>query len=248
VEVEVTNATNLVRSLTNAGLVAFLSFICLAAEVEAGPFEDATAASERGDYTKARRLLRPLAEKGNAKAQVNVGIMYANGNGVAKDYAEAMKWYRKAADQGHAKAQYNLGVIYHEGQGVPQDYAEAMKWSRKAADQGHAQAQHNLGFMYALGQGVPRDNVEAAKWYRKAADQGYIDAQYNLGLMYANGQGVPQDYVQAYLWLNLTADSIPVTETENHNKVVSDRDELARKMTPAQIAEAQRLAREWKPK
>jgi TPR repeat protein len=138
--------------------------------------------------------------------------------------------------------------MYAKGRGVPQDYAEARKWWRKAAEQGEAQAQYSLGIMYNQGKGVPQDYVEAVKWYRKAAEQGLANAQYSLGVMYALGQGVPQDFVLAYMWLNLAASRLPVAEGEEREKAVKIRDLTASKMTPYQIAEAQRLAREWKPK
>ena len=94
------------------------------------------------------------------------------------------------------------------------------------------------------------DFNEAARLYRKEADQGDAEAQYNLGVMYANGKGVPQDYVRAHLWSNLAA-----AASLNDSWTVKDRDDaqvnrekIAAKMTPAQIAEAQKLARDWKPK
>jgi TPR repeat protein len=86
------------------------------------------------------RLLKPLATQGRAMAQFNLGVMYAEGQGVPQDYAEALKWYRMAAAQGLADAQFNLGAMYAEGQGVPQDDAEALKWYRLAAAQGDAVA------------------------------------------------------------------------------------------------------------
>ena len=136
--------------------------------------------------------------------------------------------------------------MYELGEGVPQDYAEAVRWYRKAAEQGYAEAQNNLGLMYDMAQGVPQNYAEAVKWYRKAAEQGNDIGQYNLGFMYANGQGVPQDYVQAHMWFNLAASrSEPGSDRD---MAVKNRDIIAAKMTPAQIAEAQRLAREWKPK
>ena len=112
---------------------------------------------------------------------------------------------------------------------------------RKVADQGSAGAQFNLGLMYADGQGVPQDYQEAVKWFRKAAEQGDADAQHNLGALYVKGQGVPQDYILAHMWINLSA-------AQSNEKAIKNRDIVASKMTPAQIAEAQRLAREWKPK
>jgi hypothetical protein len=76
----------------------------------AGLFEDGLAAHKRGDYATALKLWRPLAEQGLADAQYTLGIMYANGRGVAQNYAEALKWYRMAAEQGNVAAQCNLGV------------------------------------------------------------------------------------------------------------------------------------------
>ena len=85
------------------------------------PYEDGFEAYQRGDYTTAMRLVRPLADQGNAKAQEMVGRMYEQGQGVAQNYGEAYKWYRLAADQGNADAQFSLGEMYSEGRGVPRN-------------------------------------------------------------------------------------------------------------------------------
>ena len=116
-----------------------------------------------------------------------------------------------------------------------------MRWYRKAAAQGHAAAQYNLGVMYGNGWGVPQDYEEAMRWYLKAADQGYAAAQYDLGIIYDNGLGVTQDYVQAHTWYNIAA-------ARGLKIGRKSRDLLAKTMSPEQIAEAQKLAREWKPK
>jgi uncharacterized protein len=158
-----------------------------------------------------------------------------------QDYAAAVRILKPIADQGDPFAQNNIGSAYQNGRGVPQDYVLAMQWYRKAADQGKALAQYNLGGMYDQGRGVPQDFVLAAKWYRKAADQGNASAQTNLGAMYGLGQGVPVDYVLSYMWANLAA----AGGDENARK---NRDLDATQMTQAQIGEAQRLTREWKPK
>ena len=126
------------------------------------------------------------------------------------------------------------------------DFAEAERLHRRAAEQGHAKAQFSLGTMYQQGFGVPfdvlpQDYVEAANWYRKAAEQGHAEAQNNLGLMYGIGQGVQQNYVQAHMWYNLAG-------AQGLEQAAKNRDNVAKRMTPAQIAEAQKLAREWKPK
>ncbi len=141
--------------------VAIPVMLSFAAPVAAGPVEDAMAACDRGDYTTAVRLLRPLAEQGDAQAQYNLGVLYDNGQGVPQNSTEAVKWYSKAADQGDSRGENNLANMYLSGQGVPQNYTEAMKWFRKAADQGNARAQRNLGLMYSNGQGVPKDDAEA---------------------------------------------------------------------------------------
>jgi len=122
---------------------------------------------------------RVRAEAGEAIAQYNLGVMYANGEGVPEDDAEAVRWYRLSAEQGDANAQNNLGIMYRDGDGVPEDDAEAVRWYRLAAEQGNAYAQHNLGIMYASGQGVPKGDVLAYMWYNLAAAQGNERAQRN---------------------------------------------------------------------
>ena len=121
------------------------------------------------------------------------------------------------------------------------DYETALKEWQLLAEQGDGDAQYYLGAMYHEGQGVPQDDQEAVKWYRLAAEQGDAKAQFNLGVMYANGQGVPQDYVLGYMWGHLAV-------SQGVENAMKQRDIIARFMTPQQIAEAQRLAREWKAK
>ena len=145
-----------------------------------------------------------------------------------------------AAHQGEASAQNRLGYMYDVGQDVAQDYVEAATWYKKAADQGVAEALLGLGIMYSLGHGVPQNYGEAARLFRSAADQGDAKPQTLLGLMYAEGQGVAQDHVLAHMWLNLAA-------TQGDEGAAFARDIVWIMMTPAQIAEAEKLAREWKP-
>ena len=162
------------------------------------------------------------------------------------DYATAFHEFKPLAERGDARAQATLGVMYDNGRGVPQDYAEAAKWYRKAAEQGFAGAQFNLGNMYKIPRGFSQDYAEALKWYRKAAEQGFAGAQNALGGMYLQGQGVPQDYVQAYMWSSLAASRHAPGFMRSF--ALKNRERAAAKMTPAQIAEAQRLAREWMEK
>jgi TPR repeat protein len=93
----------------------------------------AYAAYQSGDYATARRRLRPLAERGDARSQLILGLMYADGRGVPQDYTEAARWYRLAADHGYAQAQYNLGLAYAKGEGVAQDNVAAHMWFNLAA-------------------------------------------------------------------------------------------------------------------
>jgi TPR repeat protein len=111
---------------------------------------------------------------------------------------------------------------------------------RENAARGDAHAQYLLGTAYYLGKDVVRDAATAVTWFRKAANQGDAEAQATLGLVYITGIGVPQDYVMAHMWLNLAGASA--------KEAVMQRDSIAKMMTPAQIAEAQKLAREWRPK
>ena len=110
-------------------------------------FDDAVAAYKRKDYASALSLFRSLAEKGDAKAEGNLGVLYSHGEGVRQDYAEALKWYRRAAEQGDPHAQFNIGVLYDHGTGVDQSYAEALKWYELAAAKGDVLAHLNLGVM-----------------------------------------------------------------------------------------------------
>jgi len=95
--------------------------------------------------------------------------------------------------------------------------------------------------MYFNGRGVTQDDSEAVRWYRKAAEQGNEFAQSTLGYMYRYGDGVPKDYVSAYMWSSLAA-------AQGDLYAQADRVDTARLMTPDQIAEAQRMAREWMAK
>jgi TPR repeat protein len=126
------------------------------------------------------------------------------------------------------------------------DRAKSLERVRQQGERGEINAQFALGFMYEEGgvKGVPQDYSEAARWYRLAADQGYYAAMHELGLMYFDGKGVPQDYVTAYMWLNLAAARSPAWDTN----AAKARDLITSRMTREQIAEGQKLARQWVPR
>jgi len=118
----------------------------------------------KGDHEAALQQMRPLAEKGDAKAQYDYALMFENGVVVNQNQIEAAKWYKKSAAQGYPYAQNNLAVMYEEGRGVERDYAKAADWFRRAARQGLTKAQYSLGRLYAEGRGVNKDFVQAYLW------------------------------------------------------------------------------------
>ncbi len=153
---------------------------------------------------------------------------------------------RQQASQGEAAAQLELGTMYETGSNVRKDFTKAMQWYARAAEQGVADAQIKLAAMYREGRGVPQDFLEAEKWYRRAAEQGDTSAQITLGVMYFEGKEIPRDKVQAHMWLNIAASRLSPGKVRD--TVVENRKIVASWMTLGQIAEAQKMARDWKPK
>ena len=161
--------------------------------------------------------------------------------------------FRKLAQEGNHNYQYMLGRAYEGGVvGVPQEYGEAVRWYRKSAIQGNGMAQMALGMMYFDGKGVTRSHQAAFTWLKPAAEQGEPLAQVTLGTMYEAGDGVPQDFLQAHMWFSLAAASFSDTRNPSvagpREVAVMTREMLAERMTQDQIAEAQKLAKEWTPK
>ncbi|MBI3413892.1 MAG: SEL1-like repeat protein [Verrucomicrobia bacterium] len=194
------------------------------------------------DKAEAVKWFRKAAGQNHTEAQYTLGDCYLFGRlGTEKNEVEAVKWYRKAAEQDHAKAQYILGLCYAEGQGVSINDVEAVGWYRKAAGQNHAEAQYSLGVCYTFGRGVAKDEAEAVKWYRTAAEQNYADAQYRLGACYCFGLRVAKDYVESYYWTLLAA-------AQGNQKAKELIPVLENLMTREQIAEGQKLARNFKPR
>jgi hypothetical protein len=137
--------------------------------------------------------------------------------------------------------------MFEDGRGGRPDYYEAATWFRRAADQGLAASQFNLGRAYEIGRGVAKNFEEAAKWYRLAADQEDATAQFNLGTLYYYGRGVAQDLVEAHKWFALSAARFPPTMTTNIERALNNCKLVVSRLTPSQIAEAQRLSSSWKP-
>lgn len=119
-------------------LSCFVALFTVAAILAAADFNTGLTAYNKGDYTTAAREWRPLAEKGVAAAQFNLGLMYYDGHGVPLDFVQAAEWFTKAAEQDYGKAQYDLGAMYGVGKGVKRDYVQAYKWLNICAAKGDA--------------------------------------------------------------------------------------------------------------
>jgi uncharacterized protein len=227
-----------IKTLCASGLLALALF----GVASAGQLEDGLAAAQRGDFAAAIELWRPLANKGDADALYNLGMAYCGGRGVPEDRIEGEKLVREPADRGNADAQEAVGIWFEYGEGVPQDIAQAILWFRKAADQGLPRAQARLGRMYStgmeFGMEVPRDVSQAALWSRRAADQGNPNAQAKYGARRGRAArlraGLHVAEFGSVWWEGLRRE-VRVHVGAQH---------VADKMTPAQIAEAQRMAPE----
>jgi len=149
--------------------------------------------------------LTALANAGNAKAELIVGLKYLDGDGVAASQPDAAKWLERAAEQGMPVAQYHMGLLYDRGLGVPADPARATHWYQLAAEAGNRKAMHNLAIAYAQGKGTAKNLAEAARWFSKAASLGYVDSEFNLAVLYERGMGVPTSLLDAYKWYTIAA-------------------------------------------
>jgi TPR repeat protein len=153
---------------------------------------------------------------------------------------------RAQAAQGDRRAQYRLGELYFAGKGIAIDYAQAMYWWRKAAEQNDPRAQNGVGTLYDNGKGVKKDYQEAARWFRLAANQGHLLARRNLGWMHEKGQGFPINRVKAYKWQLLAEMSRHPRSEPTLPPPCPLCDKLAKKMRPAEIAQARELAMSWR--
>jgi len=205
-----------------------MAFVAAAAQAAAASDGDAAAgAMRRGDYPAAVALLRPLAETGDARAQLLLGALHRDGRGVAPDAARAVELFIAAAEQGDARAQANLGEALFQGRGTPRDRAEAFRWFAAAAAQGDVQAQRRMAQMLLNGVGVAKDVAAGFRWLLLWAGQDpeavrasladledhaiadvlkdMVAAQNTVGLRYLNGDGVETDDVQAVAWFRRAA-------------------------------------------
>jgi len=161
------------------------------------------AAFKNKDYQRAYQEWKAGAEAGQAEAQFDLGVLYAQGFGVLRDLNAAASWYRKAADQGNAEAQFALGQMYAHGWGVPRDNADAIRWFQMANSVDSDGPPTD--WMSVEGYGIEKDPEQAAYWYKLAANSGHPEAQFFLAQLYAGGHGVKRDAEQAERWISSSA-------------------------------------------
>ena len=197
---------------------------------------------ERGRLDVAKTRFEKLANTGDAVAQFYLGdllVRYAAG----AHKAEGLVWLDLSAKAGVPNAMNALGVVFSDGKIVQKDEAKAQQWFMQAASLGFLEAYNNLGLRSAQCICRPADPFDAIEWFKLAAEQGYAEAQQNLGIMIVNtGQAAkdPKKASEAYMWLTLAG-------RQGDVEAQAARARFMQTMTPAQIAEGDRMVSAWKP-
>ncbi len=155
-------------------------------------FDAGGTAYMQGDYATAAKLFEESAERGDHRAMLALGSLYAGGQGVAQDYRQAYTWFRKAAKYGRPDAHYKIGLMYEQGLGLKQNFSKALRHYGKAAKSGYALAQYKLGAYYDEGLGVEPDAVKAYAWLTVAHDK--LDAAINTP---AEHDDASEEFLQA---------------------------------------------------
>lgn len=188
------------------------------------------------DYTKAILWLKKAADSGLTSAQTNLALVYQQ----TGDVKEAIKWYKIAAEKGERTAQYYLAYNYYEGIGIKQDRKQALKWYEKSAKQNFYKAQSALGALYLNGSPVTKmDRHKAIIFLIDAACQGAPVAQHNLAMVYYYGdKNLPRSYIKAFAWFSVSLKS-------GLKQSAEPKDKAAKKLTPSEYIEAQKLAESY---
>lgn len=211
----------------------------LSVPASAGSVASAVPAATNGSLSPALLRLQAKADAGDIKAELLLGLKYADGDGVALNDSQAARWLQKAAQAGLAMAQYRLATLYEKGRGVPADAKQANSWYEEAAKRGNRKAMHNLAIAYANGAGQEKNFAEAARWFRAAADRGLADSQFNLAVLYERGLGVKASLADAYRWYAIAAAE---GDAESKLRVAA----LATQIPPAEREAADQAAGEFK--
>jgi localization factor PodJL len=200
----------------------------------------AVAAVPSAEPSPQIQKLASLANTGDSKSQLLLGLKYLEGSSVAVNESEGARWLSRAAQQGEPLAQYRLGTLYERGRGVPADARQASHWYELAAKQGNRKAMHNLAVAFAEGSGEPKDPVSAAMWFSRAANLGLADSQFNLAVLYERGMGVKQSLVDAYKWYLVAA-------AQGDAESKSRADALSTQLSDADRTAAQQAAAAFRP-
>ena len=217
---------------------SIIVYLALSASGGAQDYDKGYDAAKIGDYETALKEWRPLAEKKNALAQFQIGLLYQHGKGVSKNLVKAAILYQLAAEQNLASAQSSLGNFYLSGRGIKQDFKKALYWSKRAAFQGEVAAQTRLAFILRYGKGTKRNIPESLIWYKRAAKQGYAPAQDALATIYANGKIVRRSYLLAFKWLKISS-------LFGSKKSPGYRHWVSKKLTAKEKKKANQLVQKW---
>lgn len=164
-----------------------LFLILLYGCAEKASLETARKQYNAGQFEQAFNMLKPLAEKGNPKAQfIWAGMLY-DGSGSGKDFKRAFEYFQKSANQNYPPAQFILSQLYSEGKVVENNNTLAFEWLEKSAENGFALAQYTLAVKYYEGIDVKENAGKAFYWAEKAAKQKQAEAQYLMGVLYIDG-------------------------------------------------------------
>jgi TPR repeat protein len=149
------------------------------------------------------------AEKGNARAQYDLGLMYANGNGVPKNEKLALMWFNRAAQNNFSKSSTVKKVVRTRVQApkglITKGTSQKFKFAKKAAAKGNSRAQFDLAMMYSKGEGVRKNEQLAFNFFHKAARNNSVEAKFQMGLNFAQGRGVKKQAQLAKYWFKLAA-------------------------------------------
>jgi localization factor PodJL len=215
----------------------------LALPPETPPSEPVAAATQIGDLPPGLGSpgVRKAALAGDARAVYELAARAADGPGAARDSKLALRLFERAAVAGLTPAQFRLGNMFEKGIGTQRDIALARVWYTRAAERGNAKAMHNLAVLHAEGVSGKPDYATATEWFRKAADLGVRDSQYNLAVLLGRGLGAAADLGQSYLWFSVAAG-------QGDEDAAKKRDEVAQRLTPADLAAARTSAERWRPR
>ena len=203
---------------------------------------DGLIAYSTEEYPLALQLLEALAKKNVPLAQLLIGRLFANGLGGPKDCDRAVTWLTRAAQNGNGEAAFDLASFSEQGRCVPHSTSQALTWYGVAAANDNTEAPNAIGEIYLGGADIAPDLPRAFFWFKRGVKLYDPMAYYHLGEMYAAGKGAPRDLIEAYKWFDLAAGLFAF----QLNRGTEARDKIREKLMPAQVAEGQKRASEYR--